>query len=83
MRIVVIGAGAVGGVIAAYLARERYDVELVCKHKENVESILNNGLRVQGNLGDVISYPMAVIDVSQIQSNYSITPNFSLTRTIF
>ncbi|MEE4312649.1 MAG: 2-dehydropantoate 2-reductase [candidate division KSB1 bacterium] len=66
MKIVVIGAGAVGGVIAAYLSRDKYDVELVCKHKENVEAILNNGLRVQGLKGDVIAYPLAVLDVSQI-----------------
>lgn len=66
MRIVVIGAGAVGGVIAAYLSNETYQVELVCKHKEIVEAIENNGLRVEGIKGRIITYPDAVIDIAQI-----------------
>jgi len=66
MRIVVIGAGAVGGVVAGYLAKEKYDVELVCKHKESVDFIENNGLRVEGKKKSIISYPDVVINVSQI-----------------
>ncbi len=66
MRIVVIGAGAVGGVIAAHLVEGGYDVELVCKYREVVESIENHGLRVEGIKGNLITYPTAVIDISQI-----------------
>ena len=62
MKIVVVGAGAVGGVIAAYLSKAKYNVEIVCKHKNNVEFIENNGLRVEGIKGDLITYPDAVID---------------------
>ena len=66
MRIVVIGAGAVGGVIAAFLAdEEEYDVELVCKHREGVEFIQNNGLRVEGKK-NIISYPDVIINTAQI-----------------
>ncbi|MBN1155356.1 2-dehydropantoate 2-reductase [candidate division KSB1 bacterium] len=66
MRLVVIGAGAVGGVIAAFLAKEQYDVELVCKHRESVDFIENNGLRVEGKKKSIISYPDVIIDISQI-----------------
>lgn len=66
MKIVIIGAGAVGGVIAAYLSSKKQEVELVCKHKQTVETIENNGLRVEGIKGQLITYPDTVIDISQI-----------------
>lgn len=66
MKIVVIGAGAVGGVIASYLSNEKYQLELVCKHKEIIENIANNGLRVEGVKGNLITYPDTVLDISQI-----------------
>jgi len=66
MKIVIIGAGAVGGGIAAFLTNEKYHVELVCKYRETVEAIENNGLRVDGIKGSLITYPNAIIDISQI-----------------
>lgn len=68
MKIVIVGAGAVGGVLAAFLSHHKYDVELVCKHKEIVEAIANNGLRVEGIKGRLITYPHSVMDISQISS---------------
>lgn len=66
MKIVVVGAGAVGGVIAGYLSNLHYNVQLVCKHREIFESIENNGLRIDGLNAQLISYPDIVIDISQI-----------------
>ena len=66
MRIVIIGAGAVGGVIAAYLSNFDNNIQLVCKHREILESIENNGLRIEGVKEPVICYPETVIDISQI-----------------
>ncbi len=66
MKIVVIGAGAVGGVIAGYLTDLNYDIQLVCKHREILESIENNGLRIEGIKEHIICYPNTVIDISQI-----------------
>ena len=66
MKIVIIGAGAVGGVIAAHLSNLNYNIQLVCKHREILESIENNGLRIDGIKEPVICYPDTVIDISQI-----------------
>lgn len=66
MRIVIIGAGAVGGVIAAHLSNLNYNIQLVCKHREILESIENNGLRIDGIKEPIICYPETVIDLSQI-----------------
>ena len=66
MNIVIIGAGAVGGVIAAHLSNLNYNIQLVCKHREILESIENNGLRIDGIKEPVICYPDTVIDISQI-----------------
>jgi 2-dehydropantoate 2-reductase len=66
MKIVVIGAGAVGGVVAGYLADLNYDIQLVCKHREILDSIENNGLRIEGVKEHIISYPDTVMDISQI-----------------
>jgi len=66
MRIVIIGAGAVGGVIAAHLSNLNYNIQLVCKHREILESIENHGLRIDGIKEPIICYPETVIDLSQI-----------------
>ena len=51
-RILMVGAGAVGGVTAAILAREHYDVWLVAKYPELAEKISSEGIDVSGYCGD-------------------------------
>jgi 2-dehydropantoate 2-reductase len=50
--ICVIGAGAIGGVIAGVLAREKYNVRLLTKYEELAGKISNEGIRVSGHCGD-------------------------------
>lgn len=50
-RIVVIGAGAIGGVTAAFLSQAGQDVRLVCKHAEIAELANGKGLRITGVKG--------------------------------
>lgn len=66
MKVVIIGAGAVGGVIAGYLSNLNYNLQLVCKHREILDTIENNGLRIEGVKEHIIAYPDTVIDISQI-----------------
>lgn len=66
MKIVVIGAGAIGSVIAGYLCHSNYNVQLVCKHREILQSIENNGLRIEGVHDPIICYPEVVLDISQM-----------------
>lgn len=46
--ILVVGAGAVGGIIAASLARAEYDVELVCKYDDYRDLVMSEGIKVGG-----------------------------------
>lgn len=52
MRITVIGAGAIGGLVAAYLKEKGCDVRLVAK-KEQVDFIQKNGLKIEGVRGKI------------------------------
>jgi 2-dehydropantoate 2-reductase len=48
----VIGAGAIGGITAAFLTQSGADVELVCKHGETADRINAEGLLVKGVRGE-------------------------------
>ncbi len=50
MRIAVLGAGAIGSVVGALLARDGHEVTLVGRH-DHVEAIRRDGLLVDGMLG--------------------------------
>ncbi|MDZ7340486.1 MAG: 2-dehydropantoate 2-reductase [candidate division KSB1 bacterium] len=77
MKIVIVGAGAVGGIIAGYLSNSNYSIQLVCKHREILEAIENNGLRIDGVREQLICYPSTVMDISQIADK----PDFVLLAT--
>ena len=51
-RIGIMGAGAVGSYVGAFLAREGHDVTLVDMWPEHVEAIRKQGLRASGSQGD-------------------------------
>jgi len=52
MRIAVMGAGAIGGITGAFMARNGKDVTLVDTYDEHVTAINADGLRVIGDLGE-------------------------------
>src|SRR5206468_6009348 len=56
MKICVYGAGAIGGLMAAWLARSGHDVSVVARGAQ-LEAIRRSGLRVRSN-GAVESYPI-------------------------
>jgi len=51
-KIAVVGAGAIGGVVAAFLARAGWDPEVVCKHQETVNRALSDGFHICGVQGE-------------------------------
>lgn len=60
MKIAIIGAGAIGALVAGYLAKEGSDVTLVGK-KKHVSAIEKNGLIIEGVRGR-IAVPVKVTD---------------------
>ena len=59
-RIAVLGAGAIGGVIGAYLARAGRDVTLIDMWPANIEHIKENGLTVTPQEGEFTTHPKAL-----------------------
>jgi 2-dehydropantoate 2-reductase len=65
MRIAVIGAGSIGGFIAAALARAGADVGVVARG-EHLQAIVRDGLRVESDLGNFTVPVPAAADVRQL-----------------
>ena len=71
-RICVIGAGAIGGITAAYMAKAGLDVTLVTKHQEIADIANGKGLHITGVRGDErISIP-SVATIDELKGLYSI-----------
>jgi 2-dehydropantoate 2-reductase len=51
-RIVIMGAGAVGGYVGGHMARAGQDVTLIDPWPEHIESIKHNGLHLSGTQGE-------------------------------
>jgi len=58
--IVVVGAGAIGGVTAAFMRENGYNVEIVCKYPELVQTIAKRGIHITGVRGDM-AVPMPAV----------------------
>ncbi len=59
--ITVVGAGAIGGTIGAYLDDAGYDVTLVDASTKHVSTIRKEGLRITGARGDRTFHPRAIL----------------------
>jgi 2-dehydropantoate 2-reductase len=51
LKIVVVGAGAIGGVSAAFMKKGGWDPILVCKHLETLAQVEKNGIHITGIKG--------------------------------
>ncbi len=65
-RVAVVGAGAIGGTTAAFLAKAGWDVELVCKHQKTVDIAAAPGLHVCGVRGDHYVKVKAVKEITDL-----------------
>lgn len=72
MRIVVIGAGAIGGITAAKLALGGYPVTLVCKHAEIASLAADRGLHITGVSGEHYVPLHAVVSVAELDGVYDL-----------
>lgn len=51
MKIAVVGAGAIGGICAAFISRAGYDVQVVTRREEQARAMREQGIRVTGVRG--------------------------------
>jgi 2-dehydropantoate 2-reductase len=70
--ILVIGAGAVGGITAALLSKNGYDVAIVAKYPEYAELIKTKGLQVSGVCGAIQVRMPAYASVSEVEGEKDI-----------
>jgi 2-dehydropantoate 2-reductase len=70
MKFVVIGAGAIGGVTAAYMAVSGIDVTLVCRRAQTADVIRTAGLRITGAHGEHRIKMKAVAEISELEGMY-------------
>jgi 2-dehydropantoate 2-reductase len=65
IKIAVIGAGAIGGIAAAFLSRAGYDVQAVCKYDE-ITSKTNEGIKIKGVRGELVVPVPAVREIEEL-----------------
>ncbi len=70
--ITIVGAGAIGGTIGAYLYDAGYDVTLVDAAPEQVAAIRERGLRITGVRGEQTFHPRAIL-ADELEGPLSIT----------
>ena len=76
MRIALIGAGAIGGSIAACIAKQGYDLTVVAKYEEYASLIENQGIEITGVKGNFVQKIKAVAKVSQLTGKFDIFPQW-------
>jgi 2-dehydropantoate 2-reductase len=62
MQVTIVGAGAIGGTIGAFLARGGHDVLLVDAVREHVEVVNRDGLRIEGRETFTVRVPAVTSD---------------------
>jgi 2-dehydropantoate 2-reductase len=67
MRILVMGAGAIGGNVGAPLMKAGYDMTLIDQWPAHVEAMKANGLRVSGTTGDY-TVPVKALHLHEAQA---------------
>lgn len=72
LRIVVVGAGAIGGITAALMKEGGNDVTLVCKHQEIADIASGRGLHVVGVRGEHTVHMHAVADIAELNGEYDV-----------
>jgi len=67
MKIVVIGAGGVGGYFGGKLAKAGYDISFIVRGK-NLEAIKKNGLQIKSINGDFTVFPFATSEFDPVKN---------------
>jgi len=67
LSILVVGAGAIGGITAALLKMDGYNVEIVCKYADYAKHISEDGIEVDGACGKVIVKIPAYASISDVR----------------
>jgi len=78
MRIAIYGAGSLGTVLGAYLAKWGLDVELINRNREHVEALKKNGARITGAVE--LEVPVKALYPSEMSGVYDVI--FLMTKQL-
>jgi len=70
-KILIIGAGAIGGITAAFIARSGYNVVLVTRYHELAEHLSKQGMHVTGVRGDFTQQIPAVASLQELNEKFN------------
>ncbi len=76
MRYLVVGSGAIGGTVGAYMARAGEDVTFVDKDRDHVEAMRREGLTIQG-YAETFTIPVKAMHLEELQ-DVKTPPDFLL-----
>lgn len=68
MKIIIVGPGAMGCLIAAFLSKAKADVCILDKNKARAETIAKNGVKVEGISGNWKAAVPATTDTAEVKS---------------
>ncbi len=68
-KIAVVGAGAIGGVTAAFIKNAGWNPILVCKHQETADLSMSPGMRISGIKGDLTIALQAVKNIADLSDH--------------
>ncbi|HNW87130.1 MAG TPA: ketopantoate reductase family protein [Candidatus Limiplasma sp.] len=72
LRIVIVGAGAIGGITAARMKKGGCDVTLVCKHQDTATLASGRGLHITGVLGEATVPVRSVAAVEELTGFFDV-----------
>ncbi len=72
LKFLVVGAGAVGGITAAFLKKNGFDVEIVCKHEDYASLISTHGIEISGACGAFTVKIPAFASITQVKEEKDI-----------
>jgi 2-dehydropantoate 2-reductase len=72
LKFLVIGAGAIGGITAALLKKNRINVELVCKYEDYAARVASEGIEVSGVCGKLRIKIPSYASISQVRDEKDI-----------
>ena len=70
MKILVLGAGAIGGTLAAYMTLGGEDVTVVCRREETAETLSRRGMHITGIRGERFVPLKAVCGTEKLTDQY-------------
>ncbi len=83
LSILVVGAGAVGGITAVLLKKDGYDVEIVCKYDDYAKLISSQGIEVNGACGNFTVPMQAYSSLAEIEEKKDIIIHATKANDMF